>query len=93
MLVQKIDNQLFTGQQGEVCPKTSREGQTLFRCSVGFVRVAEGDGWVSGLPWASNKSLTPITLGCLPFLPSNKASRVRFAPRPAGRVRPNSGVV
>ena len=37
---------------------------------MSLVRVSEGDGWVSELPCAPNKSLTPITL--VSALPSIK---------------------
>ena len=66
---------------------------------MSLVRVSEGDGLVTELPKVTNKSLTPIpiTLVFSPFYPStnqsNQASRVRFGPKPAGRVRTDSGVV
>ena len=60
---------------------------------MSLVRVSEVDGLVYELPWASNKSLAPITFCGHSFLSSNQAIRVRFAPIPAGRVGPDSGVV
>ena len=48
---------------------------------MSLVRVSEGDGWVSELPCAPNKSLTPITLG---FLTS---AGFRSGPKPRDVVR------
>ena len=48
---------------------------------MSLVRVSEGDGWVSDLSQAPNKSLTPITLACQPFLPSNLGQQGQIWPQ------------
>ena len=44
---------------------------------MSLVRVSRGDEWMSELPWAPNKSLTPITLvvSLLSALPSTRPAR------------------
>ena len=61
---------------------------------MSLVRVSEGDGWVSELHQAPNKSLTPITLVVSPsFHQTRLSTRSEFGPKPIGRVRTDSGVV
>ena len=73
-----------------------KEVRTEFRCSLSLVRVSEGDGWVSELPSASNKYLTPITLVVSPPIhqtrPSGSDFRLNLKPA-AGRFRTDSGGV
>ena len=51
---------------------------------MSLVRVSEGDGWVSGLPWALNKSLTPITLVVSPSIHQTRPSGSDLAPNLQG---------
>ena len=56
-----------------------KEVRTEFRCSLSLVRVSEGNGWVSELPSASNKYLTPITLVVSPPIYQTRPSGSNFA--------------
>ena len=49
--------------------------------SVSLVRVSDGGGWLSELPYVPNKSLTPITLDLYPFFHQTRPSGSQVLPQ------------